>query len=434
MDVVPKSIVLHGKLLFCLGSGDTELRVIDLSDPALPKQVGSYNPGSSGTSMAIAQDYLFIADHYRGVQVFDITVPTTPQLLGVYATEGSASSLVLQGDYVFLADGTALEVINIADPGRPTRVARLKMAAREVTAVPNYAYVVTSDLEIIDISSPTNPQKVGSYTTPGGVLSFTVAGTYGFVGTDHGLEIIDLSNPGAPHKVGSFAGERTYSVAVNGNHAFASLSEQNGFLALDISDAANPKRASIFITSAPVRDIFISEGKAYLGEFSILGAVNNAVQPGMTLEIVNVANPADPRWLGAYRSFETAFSVKTSGDYVFAASGSLQVIDVAVPAKPHLAGQFSAYHVMDVVIRGNRVYLAAGDHGLRILRLMPLVRSLSRQGHSLQIHWQGFGPSHLEKGSDLNPDFWQPVPGSGATNSILLPMTASAEFFRAVAD
>ena len=52
----------------------------------------------------------------------------------------------------------------------------------------NYAYVAdeVAGLQVIDISNPANPQRVGGYDTAGGAAGVAVAGNYAYVADDAG--------------------------------------------------------------------------------------------------------------------------------------------------------------------------------------------------------------------------------------------------------
>ena len=60
-------------------------------------------------------------------------------------------------------------------------------------------------LEVIDISTPSAPTRVGGYDTAGNAFGVAVSGAYAYVADDdNGLEVIDISNPGAPTRAGGY--------------------------------------------------------------------------------------------------------------------------------------------------------------------------------------------------------------------------------------
>lgn len=70
--------------------------------------------------------------------------------------------------------------------------------ARAVTLSGNYAYVAytyqgdwTTGLQVIDISNPTNPQRLGAYDTTGAISDVAVSGNFAYLARAHaGLGVI----------------------------------------------------------------------------------------------------------------------------------------------------------------------------------------------------------------------------------------------------
>ena len=59
----------------------------------------------------------------------------------------------------------------------------------------HYAYVAVggAGLEVIDVSDPANPRRVGSYDTPGGAVDVAVSGDYAYVADKNwGLQILRI--------------------------------------------------------------------------------------------------------------------------------------------------------------------------------------------------------------------------------------------------
>ncbi len=69
------------------GSG---LQVIDISDPANPTLVGTYDTPGYARGVAVSGDHAFVADGDSGLQVIDISDPANPTLVGTYDTPGDA--------------------------------------------------------------------------------------------------------------------------------------------------------------------------------------------------------------------------------------------------------------------------------------------------------------------------------------------------------
>ena len=96
-------------------------------------------------------------------------------------------------------------------------------SANGVVVSGSHAYVVDSEccLDVIDISTPSSPQRVGSVRTPGYPYGVAVSGSRAYVADYSGLQVIDISNPASPKLLGGVVTTGTASgVAVAGSYVW----------------------------------------------------------------------------------------------------------------------------------------------------------------------------------------------------------------------
>lgn len=109
---------------------------VDLSNPAMPNDLSSYNAAGDGRGVTVIGTRAYIADGSRGLTVVDLSNPSAT--LGRLDTPGTATDIIVRGNYAYLADGAGgVRIINVADPA--------------------------------------NPQLVGAYTTPGNALAIALS-------------------------------------------------------------------------------------------------------------------------------------------------------------------------------------------------------------------------------------------------------------------
>jgi hypothetical protein len=117
----------------------------------------------------------------------------------------------------------------------------------------NYAYIADgpAGLQVIDISYPRNPVRVGGYDTAGFAYGVTVRSNHAYVadGTA-GLQVIDISNPANPVRVGGYdTGGNAFGVSAIWSNYLGVADGNGGLLVLDVSDPTNPKRVGGHDTS-----------------------------------------------------------------------------------------------------------------------------------------------------------------------------------------
>jgi len=86
-------------------------------------------------------------------------------------------------------------------------VGQLGGACRAAVVSGNRAYMGAGyHLVVLDVTTPSNPVVLGkSAALPGSVSGLAVSGNYAYVAdSNFGLQIIDVSSASNPHKVGSY--------------------------------------------------------------------------------------------------------------------------------------------------------------------------------------------------------------------------------------
>ena len=170
-----------------VGTSNSWLVSVDLSRPDSLNVVGSVQTqGTSGATreargLAVRGGLAFVANEEAGLRVVDVADPTFPVALSGYGAlpaSGSAAALALAGDFVLVADSTNGLLVydgatarNWSSAGQariwPTTVSG--GGAYDVVVRGNYAYVAkgASGLEIWDVSNPRSPAASGSLVQAG---------------------------------------------------------------------------------------------------------------------------------------------------------------------------------------------------------------------------------------------------------------------------
>jgi hypothetical protein len=94
-------IQTRGNLAFI--GADAELRVIDISNPATPHNVGSYRAGSLIRSIGIMDNFIYLANEGGALEVIDISEPAFPVKVDGYQMGGIAVDIQVVGTLAYLA-------------------------------------------------------------------------------------------------------------------------------------------------------------------------------------------------------------------------------------------------------------------------------------------------------------------------------------------
>ncbi len=125
-------VTVLGQTVYAVDGVDT-LRIFDVADPVHPHLLGAFHPGDVITDLAVLPSptdhsipLAYLGTLGQGVRIVDVSNPAGPREIGAYSTPGSAYSLALAGDRLYVANGwgaSGLSVVDITNPAAPVEVA-----------------------------------------------------------------------------------------------------------------------------------------------------------------------------------------------------------------------------------------------------------------------------------------------------------------------
>jgi hypothetical protein len=110
---------------------DRWFKVLDLSSPDSPTFMGEFHlqhcdPGTPSEpirDIEVSGDFAYVADFYCGLRIVDISLPSSPLEVGPLDTPGHANGVAVAGHYVFVADGSGgLRIIDVSNPALPMEI------------------------------------------------------------------------------------------------------------------------------------------------------------------------------------------------------------------------------------------------------------------------------------------------------------------------
>ena len=361
------------------------LRVIDVSDPQAPVEVGSLElPLSVRPDLEVVGGLAYVADNLSGLHVIDISDPASPVGLSVTdplvpnitAMEVADGRVYLGGGFLNPRGGASdlvFKVVDVSNPHAPQLLGTLPMTAfiDDIEAAGDIVYVARSatggfgTLGVIDVSDPVAPVEIASVPTVLG-RGVAVAGNLAYVSGAANTEIflpslafqvIDVSNPHAPVGIGSvnccgIGGD----VELAGDLAYVAF--DTGVRVIDVSNPEDP--TPLGAIAAAASDVELEEGFAYT-----VGSADNR------LRVIDVSHPERPAAIGAWDVAGEpllANDVEVRGglayvpisDALSSGVGGLVVLDVSNPKAPvAIGGTGTSGPALDVKVVDGLAYVAA---------------------------------------------------------------------------
>jgi hypothetical protein len=296
----------------------SEMAVLDLTDTAHPKLVGSLRLPAKATDIYVEGHYVYAAVGEWGIRIIDVSNPTVPSEVGSYRTPVSVDEVIVSKGYAYFPLSAcngggelqptkctgALQIVDVSNPTNPVQVGCHEIPRLLPTSMAidgDYTYISGLDygrskvLRIMDISDPTMVSETNTHdTTYMGALA--VADDYAYVATGyHKLQILNVSNPRGPTEAGLYDSlnaingpqNEIYNVAVLGKYAYLAIGDM-GIQVLDISDSAQPLPVGAYNMDGRIKDI------------AIMGNIIYVATDINGLQIIDVTNPSVPLKIGAY--------------------------------------------------------------------------------------------------------------------------------------
>jgi hypothetical protein len=214
---------IRGKRLWLVNGWEPHFRVLDISNPAQPVQIGDHLMqngrfgGEEGFDVALVDDTALIAERGNGLGIYDISIPESPQWLGYLILPGSmVNNIEVRGRTAYVGNEEAgVVLLDVNDPRSPVIIGQVPAAgANGVFVDGNRLYVARWNFggSVFDFGTPQTPSLVASYPVSGQVFTgrmFDVAARNSivwFADQTSGFFAVDFSQPANPVQLARFSG------------------------------------------------------------------------------------------------------------------------------------------------------------------------------------------------------------------------------------
>jgi hypothetical protein len=359
-----------------LGLG-TRLAVYNVARPDNPVLLAQLGPAPApltdilvvgsrayvGYGRAVEQGRSLAAATAAGLWVLDVSEPNRPLRLATFALPAPASVLALavQDNRLAVAAGLGgLWLFDIGDPARLRPVGHFGPAVgvRHVALKGQHALVTTGrgQVQLLDLADPARPEDLGPMDLFDQVLSVLVDGRRAYMMGEVIIQVLDITTPTAPREIGGLFGIPPLTSPVLRGTRLYGVIEDQVLVALDFRRPQDPELLGT--TSVPeTADLALGGDRLYLASPTDGLRILDIVDPELTVEVGALPLPASP----------SAVQIVNGVAYLADSVAGLQMVDVADAPQPRWLASYGAPGVRDVAVARPLAYLAVGDFGLRVL-------------------------------------------------------------------
>lgn len=272
-----------------------------------------------------------VSNNGKSAQVEGVVQDFSPTQLSFIPIPGYANAVAVNSDFAFVAAGSAgLQVVSLsADRRSPAIVAALNVGgnANDVTLAGNIAYLATSaGLKVVNVSQPTAPRLLGTFSGVGNAMAVKVRGTTAYVAAGSSLYIVSVANPGAMIQAGAInLGGTAWNLELDPTRNLAAVAAGGAGLKLvDVSNLSAPVLRGTAATGE-------ARGVALRGNAAFVADYANSMT---SVDISNLAAPVvrsrTPQNLGGLLN-----NVVLSGNFALGADvyfvNGVPIVDISNP-------------------------------------------------------------------------------------------------------
>jgi hypothetical protein len=202
-------VVVQGDYAY-VGSQGSGTSVVDISDPANPRVLGTADDRGICERIAVQDSIVVVAGQFE-VPIINVADPTNPHVVGVFDSLWSASGIAIQDSIVLVADPPSgdggLRVVSIANPSLPRQIGFWPTTyhTRDVSLSDVLACTAESDsgLAVVSVADPRSPRTTArlALTVRADFVAWSGATVY-VVSYGGGVRAIDVTDPASPREVG----------------------------------------------------------------------------------------------------------------------------------------------------------------------------------------------------------------------------------------
>jgi hypothetical protein len=193
---------------FCVGR-ENGLYVVSIDDPQDLRLLFHEAYGDVFLEgAALTSGHLYCAAHENGIFVYNILNPTQPVLMDTLTAEiQDAWRLVEKDGFLLVADGRGgVKVLDASDPSHPSVIHSVPTSgdAKELAVVGDLLVVATGTggMDILNVDNPATATLLGTYTSDDPVFDVAGDGQLAAIAAWNQVEIVDISDPSNPLLVG----------------------------------------------------------------------------------------------------------------------------------------------------------------------------------------------------------------------------------------
>ena len=387
-------IAIHDTLAFCPNVGGfAGLYITSFSDPANPYIITSYDTPGYTRDIYSDNNLLYVSDDIGGLRVIDISSPNTPIEIGAFNSPSPVygNNVMLAKDDILYYPTGDLYSLDVSDPAEPHTTKWGKALGNAHAVALKDSIILTID----DAYGFKAMQDVGNkYLSVVDSLPMSSSNcwdiycmdTLALVASSESLFVINVSDAGNIHIIGQcgIPNATSYAAAVTATSQYAYVAAgTSGFYIVDLSNLTNPEIVDT-INIGMVWDLTIDK--------DILCLANDL----NGLLLMNIDIPDSPKVLSVFDTSGKAMAITVDSLFAYLAddSAGLRIIDISEPTNPFETGYYAMETVsfplnnraVGVAVGNGNIFVSHYAAGLKVYKYYGPDAGISTDDHDKDIN------------------------------------------------
>jgi len=350
-------------------SGYSGLRIMDLSDPANPVEVGRdpWSPWNYLSSSVYVKGDRAYLSYYADGRVLDISDPAHPTEIHHWYLDGTPSIVLVHGDLAVGLSGDEeypclMDISDWNNVQVTSYFPALFAESKPVGMAGDYLCMAGWGIEMYDISDPWNPVEVVVVDTAYFGWDAKLSDNHVYLSTlYHGVRIYDVSDPLNPVCVATCDSNGCGYISVSGSYLLVAKGMQD----IDIWNILDPS----YPTYTSTYHLPMMYPNPYFASSGDLVCVSLFWGEDKAVAVLDISNPASPVEISRFGNTGHlgALEINGTAGYIADIYGEFHIIDLSDPPQAIELGRsqaISSGYISDIAVRGDYAYIVDINYGL----------------------------------------------------------------------
>jgi len=262
---IPWDVVERGEYLI-VATGNTGLVTGRMVEPEIFETTNMYALSGDALGLTVQGEVAYVASDYDGLRVVDISDPTQPVEIGSLDERETAFKVDVVGNLLAMVDTSCFKIVNISNPRNPVLLSSYQTWGyiSDIELTDNIAYIAdaSNGLLVLSLEHPERPHLITTLDAGEYPQALQIVGHHLLVGSNDGTRIFSILRPEAPELAGYYLDGRTAAAFIE-DHGYIYSKENSrigiyrltGELDAGLNDIVPP---SVFVLYTPFPNPFNS--------------------------------------------------------------------------------------------------------------------------------------------------------------------------------